>query len=88
MTIEEAIKFAESGLSTGGQVTDEAFEALVKAARERSELLAALELVMSWIDDWDPDFIHDEDWICDSANIRFTIAKPNSKRSHGNHESA
>lgn len=59
---------------------------LLKACREieaeraametqRNELMASLELVMSWIDEWSPDFIHDEDWIADSANIRADIAK-------------
>lgn len=59
---------------------------LLKACREieveraatesqRNELLEALELVISWIDQWSPDFIHDEDWMADSARIRAAIAK-------------
>jgi len=39
------------------------------------DLLAALELVMSWIDNWSPHFIDEYAWGADSAKIRAVIAK-------------
>jgi hypothetical protein len=39
------------------------------------DLLEALQLVMSWIDNWSPNFSDDEEWIADESKIKATITK-------------
>lgn len=60
-----------------------------KAAREENELvnlfaaspdlLASLEQVIEWIDNWNPDFVHDPDWTECEKHLRSAIAKAYGK---------
>jgi hypothetical protein len=39
------------------------------------DLLMALNQVMSWIDNWSPEFVYDEEWPADRDKVRAAIAK-------------
>jgi hypothetical protein len=39
------------------------------------ELLEALKQVMTWIDNWDPEFTYDPDWPTDEDKAKTAIAK-------------
>lgn len=43
------------------------------------DLLLALNQVMSWIDNWSPEFVNDEEWPADRDKVRAAIAKATEK---------
>lgn len=43
--------------------------------QQRDELLAALELCLSWIDNWSPSFTDDPEWEQDRESIDAAINK-------------
>ncbi len=51
-----------------------------RAANCHHELVAALKLVMTWIDNWSPDFIADEEWPEDEARISAALTKAEAPR--------
>ena len=50
-------------------------EAQKKDAETIQELIGSLERVMSWINNWEPDFSEDADWRSDARDIRAAILK-------------
>ena len=44
-----------------------------RAEQEAAGLRAALELAMSWINNWQPAFIDDEEWPTDAHKIRAAL---------------
>ena len=49
---------------------------LVAVTAERDELLACLNLIYSWANNWDSEFMNDPDWIdTDYPRIQAAIAK-------------
>lgn len=50
-------------------------EANARLIAAAPELLDALRIVMSWIDNWDPNFTLDAEWPADRDSARAAIAK-------------
>lgn len=48
---------------------------LIELRALNAELVEALKMAMDWVDNWDPDFIHDPDWPDAANNIRTVLAK-------------
>ena len=60
---------------TIGKVYNRAFE-MDRLKAGNLELVEALELVMEWIENWNPDFEDDEEWVEKSEpKIRAAIAR-------------
>lgn len=48
---------------------------LEQLRKQNADLLAALQCVMEWIDNWTPNFSYDEEWPVDRAAALDAIAK-------------
>ena len=49
---------------------------LTEAERQRDELMTCLNLIYSWANNWDSEFMNDPDWIdTDYPRIQAAIAK-------------
>lgn len=48
---------------------------IIKLKDQNRELLAALKLVMSWVENWSPEFTQDDEWAIDASRISAAIAK-------------
>ena len=54
----------------------DAADRIEELERERDELLACLNLIYSWANNWDSEFMNDPDWIdTDYPRIQAAIAK-------------
>ena len=54
----------------------EAADRIEQLEPERDELLACLDLIYSWANNWDSEFMNDPDWInTDYPHIQAAIAK-------------
>lgn len=60
----------------GAQETYASMSEEIHHLREgNAELIEALQKVMSWVDNWSPEFTQDQEWIDDEPRIRSVIAK-------------
>ena len=68
---------------TGFNLTVAAVEAadrIEQLESERDELLACLNLIYSWANNWDSEFMNDPDWInTDYPRIQAAISKPKGR---------
>ena len=59
-----------------GGVIDEAADRIEQLESERDELMACLNLIYSWANNWDSEFMNDPDWInTDYPRIQAAISK-------------
>lgn len=77
---EEASDYIIASISDGGHPEVELFGADTQGANAQliaaaPELLAALQNVMSWIDNWFPNFAEDDEWPADRDRARAVILK-------------
>ena len=53
---------------------------LTEAERQRDELMACLNLIYSWANNWDSEFMNDPEWINkDGPRIKAAISKPKGR---------
>jgi len=58
------------------ECVDEAADRIEQLESERDELMACLNLIYSWANNWDSEFMNDPDWInTDYPRIQAAIAK-------------
>ena len=59
---------------------DEAADRIEQLEKERDELLACLNLIYSWANNWDSEFMNDPEWINkDGPRIKAAISKPKGR---------
>lgn len=52
---------------------DRAF--ILRAVNCHDELVAALEHILEWVDNWEPEFTSDEEWIKEEPTFRAALAR-------------
>lgn len=73
--IDARIAASEQTADLNGDLAEASQADARKYRQQRDELLAALELVLSWIDAWCPDFTDDPEWGADRDSMNAAIAK-------------
>jgi hypothetical protein len=64
-----------AALGRRAEDADDAEKEVKQLREQRDELLAALKRVMSWVDNWSPNFTEDEEWPADRDSATAVIAR-------------
>ncbi len=73
VTVQAA--FTANEIATAWQGTTDVNRANARLIAAAPDLLEALNQVMSWIDNWSPEFAYEEEWPADRDKARAAIAK-------------